>query len=253
VGLVIIALLCAFLAALLMTTPKGAADTYIVLAPKNFYKGTEAKIPVGVFNKSEPASGFVIITLEKDGGKVAETKGTVCGKDMLSLRVPADIESGKYTLEVEMESDNFKESTGINVKDNFLILLETDKPIYKPAQEIHLRILTLNTELKPLCRKVVVEILDAKGIKVFRKEILTDEFGFATLDFPLSTEPNLGMWKITAFSPDAETNKAQLDVVVEEYVLPKYEVVVELPREWFLADEPIEGEIKAEYSGRRAN
>ena len=248
VGLVIIALLCAFLAALLMTTtPEGAAaDTYIVLAPKNFYKGTEVRIPVCVFNKSEPASASVIITLEKEGMKAAETKGAVCGKDMLSLHVPADIESGRYTLEVEMEG--FKESTRINVKDNFLILLETDKPIYKPAQEIHLRILTLNAELKPLCREVVVEIRDAKGIKVFRKEIMTDEFGFATLDFPLSTEPNLGTWKITAFSSDAETNRAQLDVVVEEYVLPKYEVAVELPREWFLADEPIEGEIRAEYS-----
>jgi len=204
------------------------------------------RIPVCVFNKSEPASASVIITLEKGGMKAAETKGAVCGKDMLSLHVPADIESGRYTLEVEMEG--FKESTGINVKDNFLILLETDKPIYKSAQDIHLRILTLNAELKPLCREVVVEIRDAKGIKVFRKEIMTDEFGFATLDFPLSTEPNLGTWKITAFSRDAETNRAQLDVVVEEYVLPKYEVAVELPREWFLADEPIEGEIRAEYS-----
>jgi len=72
------------------------------------------RIPVCVFNKSEPASASVIITLEKGGMKAAETKGAVCGKDMLSLHVPADIESGRYTLEVEMEG--FKESTGINVK-----------------------------------------------------------------------------------------------------------------------------------------
>jgi CD109 antigen len=35
---------------------------------------------------------------------------------------------------------------------------------------------------------------------------------------------------------------------VEEYVLPKYEITVELPKEWFLINEPIKGKIKAEYS-----
>jgi CD109 antigen len=249
-GLVMIALLGAVLAAFVLTVPKGAADTYIVLAPKNLYKGTDANIPVSLFNASEPASGLVILTLQKDGETVAEASGTARGKDMLSLHVPADIESGKYTLSVE--SGHFKGSTEIAVKDNFIILLETDKPLYKPSQEIHLRILTLNAELKPLCRTVVVEILDAKGLKVYRKEILTDEYGFGTIDFPLSSEPNLGTWKISAYSSDAETNAAQLDVRVEEYVLPKYEVDVELPREWFLADEPINGELKAEYSFGKA-
>jgi CD109 antigen len=249
-GLVLIAVLGALLAAFVLTRPQGAADTYIVLAPKNLYKGTDANIPVSVFNASEPANELVLLKLEKDGVTVAETSGTVRGKDMLSLRVPADIASGQYTLEVA--SGTFKDTTGITVKDNFLILLETDKPLYKPSQEIHLRILTLNAELKPLCRTVIVEIRDAKGLKVYRKEILTDEFGFGTIAFPLSHEPNLGTWKITAFSSDAETNAAQLDVRVEEYVLPKYEVEVELPREWFLADEPINGEIKAEYSFGKA-
>ena len=66
-----------------------------------------------------------------------------------------------------------------------------------------------------------------------------------TLDMPLSSEPNLGVWKITARS--GESN-AELDVRVEEYVLPKYEVTVDLPREWVLADEKITGRIDAEYT-----
>ena len=249
-GLVLIALFSALLAAFVLTMPQGAADTYVVLAPRNMYKGTEAKIPVSIFNGTAPASGLVLFTLEKDGATVAEMRETARGKDLLSLRVPADIDSGTYTLNVE--SERFKGATGITVKDNFIILLETDKPLYKPSQEIHLRILTLNAELKPLCRTVIVEIRDAKGLKVYRKEILTDEYGFGTIDFPLSHEPNLGTWKITVFSSDAETNAAQLDVRVEEYVLPKYEVAVELPREWFLADEPIKGGLKADYSFGKA-
>jgi hypothetical protein len=41
---------------------------------------------------------------------------------------------------------------------------------------------------------------------------------------------------------------AQLDVRVERYVLPKYEIKVELPKEWVLASETIVGTVSAEYS-----
>ncbi len=67
----------------------------------------------------------------------------------------------------------------------------------------------------------------------------------ATLEMPLSTEPNLGVWKVTARSGNAD---AQVDIRVEQYVLPKYEVTVDLPKEWVLASEPITGTIGAEYS-----
>ena len=66
-----------------------------------------------------------------------------------------------------------------------------------------------------------------------------------TLELPLSTEPNLGVWKLTAFSGNRKT---QLDIRVEEYVLPKYDVAVDLPKSWILANEPITGAVSSEYS-----
>ena len=66
-----------------------------------------------------------------------------------------------------------------------------------------------------------------------------------TIDLPISTEPNLGTWKITASTAKSKT---QLDVKVEEYVLPKYEVKVDLPKDWFLVSEPIKGKVTATYS-----
>ena len=90
-----------------------------------------------------------------------------------------------------------------------------------------------------------VSILDAKGIKVYKRTLEADEFGMAETGLPLSTEPNLGLWKITALSQEQET---QLDVRVDEYVLPKYEVSVDLPRQWALAGDAITGAVTAEYS-----
>jgi CD109 antigen len=87
--------------------------------------------------------------------------------------------------------------------------------------------------------------MDAKGIKVFKKLVTVDAFGMAGVDLPLSTEPNLGVWKISA---TAGRRSAQLDVRVERYVLPKYEVRIELAREWALASDPIRATVAAEYS-----
>ena len=92
---------------------------------------------------------------------------------------------------------------------------------------------------------MTVEIQDAKGLKVYREETTTDDFGMATLRMPLSNEPNLGVWKVTINSGE---QTAQADVRVEEYVLPKYEISVQLPKNWVLAGETLTGDISAEYS-----
>ena len=150
---------------------------------------------------------------------------------------------GEYDIEVK--GLGFRDSAQVRVVDTKALFLETDKPIYKPGQDIHMRVLMLDPELKPLSENVTVEVQDAKGIKVFKQQGAADDFGMTNLQMPLSTEPNLGVWKLTAISGDQTT---QLDVRVEEYVLPKYEVTVETPKDWVLANEPIKGTVSAEYS-----
>ena len=133
----------------------------------------------------------------------------------------------------------------MEVEDGVLLFVETDKPIYKPGQTVHIRLMTLDALLKPWSSAATIEVQDAKGIKVFRKEVETDDYGMTSVELPLSTEPNLGVWKLTAFAGD---QKSQLDVRVEEYVLPKYEVNVATERSWVLASDPISGTVSGEYS-----
>ena len=164
------------------------------------------------------------------------------GQGNLEVEVPA-LEDGVYELAVE--GPGFSASQQLQVESRTVLFLETDKPVYKPGQTVNIRVLILDPELKPVVGHVAVEAQDAKGIKVFRKSTSADEFGMATLELPLSNEPNLGVWKLTAFSGNRKT---QLDIRVEEYVLPKYDVAVDLPRSWILANEPITGAVSSEYS-----
>jgi CD109 antigen len=223
-----------------------AASSYVAILPAVLHSGRTEAISLALFAGDKLVKDNVEVTLLKDGKKVASAKQAVDGKGTVSLDIPK-VADGKY--EIQVKGGAFSDKASISVEKSFLVFLETDKPIYKPGQTIHMRVLTLDPELKPTTEPVTVDVLDAKGIKVFHTGVTTDDYGMASVDLPLSQEPNLGVWKISVITEKA---KNQLDVRVEEYVLPKYEVTVDLPKEWFLVSEPIKGKIGAEYTFGKA-
>ena len=217
-------------------------DGYLAVAPRVLQSGQTHTISVSLFHGQQPANATVRLSLRKGSETVAQADGRVQGRGELTLTLPA-LPEGDY--ELDLSGRGFQDKSSVRVEEGTLVFLESDKPIYKPGQTVHFRILTLDAQLKPLAAAVTLEVADAKGLKVFKKEVKTDDYGMAGVDLPLSSEPNLGVWKATA---QAGKRQAQLDVRVERYVLPKYEVKVNLAREWVLASDPIKGTIAAEYS-----
>ena len=228
-----------------VTRPKpvsGPVDGYLAVAPSVLRSNAVESVSVSLFSRGRPASGNVMVALLSKGVPVSKASGLIEGQGSLEVRVPV-LDDGVYELAVE--GPGFSASQELQVESRTVLFLETDKPVYKPGQTVNIRVLTLDPELKPVVGHVVVEAQDAKGIKIFRKATTSDDYGMTTLELPLSTEPNLGVWKLTAFSGNRKT---QLDIRVEEYVLPKYDVAVDLPKSWILANEPITGAVSSEYS-----
>ena len=224
------------------TPVSGPVDGYLAVAPSVLRSNATESISVSLFSRGRPASGEVVLTLLSKGVPVSSATGFIRGQGNVDVHVPS-VADGVYELAVE--GPGFSTSQELQVESRTVLFLETDKPVYKPGQTVNIRVLTLDPELKPVVGHVVVEAQDAKGIKIFRKTTTSDEYGMTTLELPLSTEPNLGVWKLKAFSGKRE---AQLDIRVEEYVLPKYDVDVDLPRSWILTNEPITGAVSSEYS-----
>ena len=219
-----------------------SVDGYVAIAPRELRPGQNGSVSVSLFDGDLPAQGIVRVSLHSGGGQAATASGMIMGVGSILLPVP-DLPPDNYRLTVE--GPGFSDETSLRVETGGSLFLETDKPIYKPGQRVMMRVLTVGPELRPLTRDVTVEVQDAKGSKVFKQTVTPGEYGMATLDMPLSREPNLGVWKITA---RAGESNAELDVRVEKYVLPKYEITVDLPREWVLANERITGRIDAEYT-----
>ncbi|MBI4334002.1 MAG: alpha-2-macroglobulin [Chloroflexi bacterium] len=217
-------------------------DSYVALVPKTLNAGENTGISVSLFRGETLANANVNLSLQKDGERIFLARQFVPGNLTVGFKVPS-LPEGQYDL--LLEGNGFNDKAPVQIANSPLIFLQTDKPIYKPGQTIHIRAISLNSELRPVAGKVTVEALDAKGIKVLRKELNTDDFGMASLDLPLSSEPNLGTWKLTA---NSGKQKTQLDVKVEKYILPKYEIKLDLVKDWYLVNEIIKGDVSSEYS-----
>ncbi|MFW6055902.1 MAG: alpha-2-macroglobulin family protein [Chloroflexota bacterium] len=222
--------------------PAQAAEGYVVCVPRTMHSNSLEAVSFSLYGSDGPVRDRVEVTVEQAGSQVARGTGTIDGKGAIEVEVP-ELDDGDYTVVVK--GTGFEQRAEVRIENPLVVFLETDKPIYKPGQTINMRVMTFDSQLLPVDEDVTIEVLDAKGIKVFRSEVQTDEYGMASLELPLSSEPNLGTWKLSAEAGDAST---QLDVRVERYVLPKYDITVDLPREWFLVSERIEGSISSEYS-----
>jgi CD109 antigen len=222
--------------------PEDRIDGYIAVAPRILRSGQPETVSLSIFNRDRPAGATVRLALVKDGRPLAASSAYMRGSGEISLSIPL-LAEGDYQL--QLLGDGLKAESPVKVEDGTLVFAETDKPIYKPGQTIHIRMLTLDPQLRPAPGPVTVEVMDAKGLKIFKRDANSDDYGMASVDLPLSTEPNLGVWKVTA---KAGKRSAQLDVRVEEYVLPKFEVKVETPRDWVLASDQIGGSVSADYS-----
>jgi CD109 antigen len=240
--LILVLAIVAPIAAVFTENKGGQVESYMAVVPKVLHAGGQEAISLALFDESGLTSDRVEVALLKNGDQVLQVSKQISGKGTIDFKVPL-VAEGAY--EIRVKGSGFEDKAQVTIEKSSLIFLETDKPIYKPGQTIQMRAMTLDPDLKPVSEAVTVEVLDNKGIKIFRSETTTDEYGMATLELPISQEPNLGTWKITAKSANDDT---EIDVRVEEYVLPKYEVKAELPKDWFLVDEPIKGSVSAEYS-----
>jgi hypothetical protein len=184
--------------------------------------------------------------LDKRGTTEAELRFPQGLTGNFDLHIVADTAIGatEYTQPVKLE-------------DTASILLTTEKPIYQPGQEIHVRALALDRSNHHAAsgKKLTFEIEDSRGNKVFKKATQTDSFGVASAEFDLADEVNLGTYHLRALmgDPAAPATNAEIALNVERYVLPKFKVAVEFtqkdgkPKRDYRPGDHVTGTIQTNY------
>ena len=180
--------------------------------------GQTENISFALLRGQRPASSTVTVTLLKDDAVVAQAARWTAGHGVVPLAVPR---GGRATTRCASAARVSTTRPTVQVEDSALVFLETDKPIYKPGQTVHIRVLTLDPHLEPLAGEARSRCWTRTGIKIFKQPVTLDDYGMATSICRSRPSRTLASGRRQRTGRRAQQ---QLDLRVERYVLPKYEV-----------------------------
>lgn len=144
-------------------------------------------------------------------------------------------------------SDPYYYSYGSEARQK--IYLHTDRPVYRPAQEVFYRaiIRTVNedgTYAMPQSGRITIEVTDARDGVVHTDTLTADDMGTINGKFMLGDEPPLGTYSIRVKSGAEED---YFNFSVEEYKKPEYKVEVTTDRAQYTRGDMLRATVNARY------
>lgn len=227
-----------------------------VIVGKKYYAGEKIEAIADVTkakNNDLLKSKLKVVLKDEDEKNVKKTKSSYKleegEKANISIPLPEDLETGRYTLQITSKSKLLKDTAKIpiiieNEKEaNINVFL--DKGIYKPGDEVNYRILTTSVANdKPIEEYVSIYIYDGNDNKVYSNEAELSEYGIASGNFTLASEVNSGEYKIVI---ERENSSVTKKFKVNPYITPKYETTITTSKDNFLVGENIEFTVNSKY------
>ncbi|MCI0497059.1 MAG: MG2 domain-containing protein, partial [Thermoplasmata archaeon] len=162
----------------------------------------------------------------------------------VDLEVPPDV--GNVTIVVTVDGREFLESVRVLDDSSVSIIIQTDKPIYQPGQEVHMRFITLDAASGlPVADPLTIEIFTPEGDKVLEETLAVSEWGISAADMALSDLLPLGDYTVVASAAGGSEERTFL---VDRYVLPRFIISAEGMAPWYTPDDTIEFDVVADYS-----
>ncbi|KAL2295136.1 LOW QUALITY PROTEIN: hypothetical protein Nmel_018289 [Mimus melanotis] len=226
------------------------ARSYVVVSPAVLYHPQPATLWVHLSDLQGPVQ--VHVQLQGDS---RTTPTTLLTREVLEPHLhlnvtfpapaPATGKEEIVALHVSIQGDSLNVSESKKVMLRALkpgIFIQTDKAVYKPGQEVKFRVVSLDKDLTPSNQQLpLVFLKDPSGNRIAQWREVTPRQGIVDLALPLASEPALGTYTINVEGKSHSFS-------VEEYVLPKFEVIIHLPSVLREKDEKFPVEICGRYT-----
>ncbi|MEQ1507577.1 MAG: MG2 domain-containing protein, partial [Myxococcota bacterium] len=192
------------------------------------------------------------VTLQDEHGEAVPGLELGRARRSAGLWIPAklpDIPDGDYVLHVEVDA-GFESATvdvPVPVYAPAVVHAMTDRPLYKPGQDVLLRSVALRrSDLRPLAgRPGKWQILDPEGNEMLLERDRASDWGVADGSFPLDTSSAIGTWTARWVTGDA------VDTVpfeVRPFRLPRFVVDAAPDRRWYRIGDAVVIEGRAVYT-----
>ncbi|KFP53125.1 Alpha-2-macroglobulin, partial [Cathartes aura] len=209
---------------------------YMVLLPFLIHTDSLEKVCVQLTHLNESVTLSAI--LEYQGENRSLIDDVVSEKDVFTC-IPFSLPKSNsqspvtfITVTVKGATLQFRSRKSVLVKNSeSLVFVQTDKPIYKPGQTVLFRIVSLDKDFRPLNE------VDPKKNRLYQWTKAELKRGLIQLFFNLTSEPMQGTYTVVAQKASGKTIRHPFSV--EEYVLPKFEVTVKMPKVITILDEKL--------------
>lgn len=225
------------------------------IAPKYLRPHSDYHVLVQLANSQPPATiDLQLIGAPGSSGEHSEARSVLVnsGETQTVKFTIGDWPPAEYTLSMNVQavdrSWNFSQDTQLVYQPkSFSGLIQTDKAIYKPGQLVQFRALFLTSTLVPLPldNAINVSVTDPDRNIIKQWQRVSNYRGLLTLELQLSDDPMLGDYLIQV---EARGQQFSKQFTVAEYILPTFDVHIQLPSYATYNESDIVATVRASYT-----
>ncbi|XP_056118834.1 alpha-2-macroglobulin-like [Rhinichthys klamathensis goyatoka] len=223
---------------------------FMVMFPAVIESESDAKLCITLLKSQESLT--MTVSLLDDTTRTTQLLQQVFSKPFhrcFSFQAPRVDRESVQKLKVEVQGRVFRATEERKVMFRRylpLTFIQTDKPIYNPGQTVNFRVVTMDAKLVPLDQMynlVVVE--DNHNNRIGQWTNVSSMEWILQLSHKLNPEAQIGMYTLRAFIGDGTVSQV---FEVKKYVLPKFDVTVNTPQTYSVADVGLKVEACAKYT-----
>lgn len=188
----------------LVLIPIAVINGLLVVGPTFVRSNQEYKLAIANFNRANKISLVVQLEGSSNNGtnilnitKSVEVRPNTNRFEYFSL--PHLVE-GNYRIIIDGQGGfNFYEYADLVLQNKSISgLIQLDKPVYKPGDTVHFRVVVLDIELKPPAnvKTVNVKVYDSKRNQIRKWSSASLNVGVFEGKLDIAPSPFLGMWNI---------------------------------------------------------
>nr|XP_015006527.2 pregnancy zone protein isoform X3 [Macaca mulatta] len=246
--------LCLMLLLILLSAndSNSAEPQYMVLVPSLLHTEAPEKGCVLLSHLNETVT--VSASLESGGENRSLFTDLVAEKDLFHCvvftvpRFSASSEVAFVSIRIKGPTQDFRKRNTVLVKNTqSLVFVQTDKPVYKPEQTVRFRVVSVDENFRPRNELIpLIYLENPRRNRIAQWQSLKLEGGLNQLSFPLSSEPIQGSYKVVVQTESG--GRIEHPFTVEEFVLPKFEVKVQVPKIISIVDEKVNITVCGKYT-----
>ncbi|XP_010375002.1 pregnancy zone protein isoform X1 [Rhinopithecus roxellana] len=246
--------LCLMLLLILLSAndSNSAEPQYMVLVPSLLHTEAPEKGCVLLSHLNETVT--VSASLESGRGNRSLFTDLVAEKDLFHCvfftlpRISASSEVAFLSIRIKGPTQDFRKRNTVLVKNTqSLVFVQTDKPVYKPEQTVRFRVVSVDENFRPQNELIpLIYLENPRRNRIAQWQSLKLEGGLNQLSFPLSSEPIQGSYKVVVQTESG--GRIEHPFTVEEFVLPKFEVKVQVPKIISIVDEKVNITVCGKYT-----